>query len=263
MTSDPTRSATATDPTELAWPPALTPYIAVADARRALDWYVEVFEAERRGDPYVMSDGSIGHAELGIGDAVLMVSEEYPEESVHAPAAGGGNSVSLHVQVPDVDATVRRALDGGAELTRSVTDQPYGRTGVIHDPFGHRWMVMTPPARATRARHGDVGYVTMAVSDTHKAREFYGAVLGWSFSPGNVEDGWRVEGPTPMAGLSGGHARPEGWLCYRVADIDTAVQRVRGLGGEAGEPADQPYGRLAECADDQGMRFHLWQPPAA
>lgn len=257
----PTPSATR-DPAELAWPPALTPYIAVADARRALDWYVDVFRAERRGEPYVMPDGSIGHAELGIGDAVLMLAEEYPEEGVRAPVQGSGNSVSLHVQVPDVDATVRRAQEGGADVLRQPADQPYGRTGVIRDPFGHRWMVQTPPPRATRARHGDIGYVTIGVPDSQRAQQFYGAVLGWGFSPGNVEDGWQIDGPDPMAGLRGGSQQPEVQLCYRVGDIDAALRRVREYGGQAGEAQPMPYGQLAECADDQGMRFQLWQPPA-
>ncbi len=263
MTSETSSPDTATtDPAELAWPPALTPYIAVADARRALEWYVDVFGAERRGEPYVMPDGSIGHAELGIGDAVLMLAEGYPEEGVQAPVAGAGTSVSLNVQVPDVDATVRRAVDAGAELTRPVGDNPYGRVGVITDPFGHRWMVMTPPPRATRARHGDVGYITMAVPDVQRAQEFYGDVLGWRFAPGNVEQGRQVEGVTPMTGIGGGQEHPEVQLCYRVSDIDTAVERVRAHGGRAGEPDIRPYGRLSECVDDQGMRFQLWQPPA-
>lgn len=261
MTSESTTTGTAADPAELPWPPALTPYIAVADARRALEWYVEVFDAERRGEPYVMPDGSIGHAELGIGDAVLMLAEGYPEEGMHVPAAEAGTSVSLHVQVPDVDATVRRALAGGAQLVRDVADQPYGRTGVLSDPFGHRWMVQTPPARATRARHGDIGYVTMMTPDLQLAQDFYGAVLGWRFAPGNSEQGRQVENVTPMTGVGGGHERPEVWLCYRVADIDAACRRVRERGGEAEEPTRQPYGRLAECLDDQGLRFHLWQPP--
>ncbi len=136
-------TSSATDTAELAWGPALAPYIAVDDARRALEWYGEVFDAERRGEPYVMPDGRIGHAELGIGDAVLMLADEYPEEGLLGPKARGGPSMSLHVQVPDVDATVQRAVALGAELTRPVTDQPYGRMGVFVDPFGHRWNIAT------------------------------------------------------------------------------------------------------------------------
>lgn len=262
MTSETTHTqATTADPAELAWPPALTPYIGVADARRAMDWYVEVFDAERRGEPYVMPDGSIGHVELGIGDAVLMLAEGYAPEGATVPTPGEGTSVSLNVQVPDADVTVQRAVDGGAELLRPVGDHPYGRMGVIRDPFGHRWMVQTPPARATRSRHGDIGYVSMVVPDLQRALDFYGAVLGWRFAPGSSEQGRQVENVTPMTGIGGGSERPEVWPCFRVADIDAACRRVRDRGGEADEPSRQPYGRLAECADDQGLRFHLWQPP--
>ena len=73
---------------EPAWPPALTPYIVVSDARRAMDWYIEVFGAQRRGEPYVNADGTIGHAEVGIGDAVLMFAEHsdlWPDVPVRAP----------------------------------------------------------------------------------------------------------------------------------------------------------------------------------
>lgn len=258
-----TTSTTPTDPAELAWPPALTPYIGVADARRALDWYVEVFRAERRGEPHVMPDGSIGHAELGVGDAVLMLAEGYPEEGATVPTPGEGTSVSLFVQVPDADATVRRAVDGDAELIRPVGDQPYGRSGVIRDPFGHRWMVATPPPRATRARHGDVAYVSLAVPDAGRAEDFYGAVLGWHFSPGSAPRGRQVEDARPMTGLWGEQERPDVWLCYRVADLDAALRRVREHGGIADDPAPRPYGRLAYCTDDQGLRFQLWEPPAS
>lgn len=250
-----------TDTAELAWGPALAPYIAVDDARRALEWYVEVFDAERRGEPYVMPDGRIGHAELGIGDAVLMLADEYPEEGLLGPKARGGPSMSLHVQVSDVDATVQQAVALGAELTRPVADQPYGRTGVFVDPFGHRWMVMTPPRSATRARHGDAVYVSLGLPDDQRAKDFYGAVLGWRFCAGNLPGRWHVEKPTPMTGLRGGQDPPEVVLCYRVAHLDAAVARVRELGGRAEDPTVQPYGRLAECEDNQGLRFQLFEPP--
>lgn len=132
----------------LAWPPALTPYIAVHDARRAINWYVDVLGAHRRGEPYVMPDGSIGHAEVGLGDGVLMLSEGSTEVPVQPPApTGGGRTFShtIHAQVDDVDATVRRAREHGAEVEREPEDQPYGRVAVVVDPFGHRWMLNKLP----------------------------------------------------------------------------------------------------------------------
>ena len=135
--------------------PALTPYLMVDDARRALTWYVTVFGATRRGEPIVNADGTIGHAELAIGDSVLMLSEPselWPDVPVAAPAraaseAGSGfeHSHSLHLQVADVDETTRRAAEHGAQVERLPQDQPYGRGSVIVDPFGHRWILLVPP----------------------------------------------------------------------------------------------------------------------
>jgi uncharacterized glyoxalase superfamily protein PhnB len=112
------QTVAATAEREPASPPALTPYLVVSDARRALDWYVEVFGAHRRGEPIVNADGTIGHAEVGIGDAVLMLSE----------------------------ASTERARSRGASVEREPASQPYGRRAVIVDPFGHRWILLTPPA---------------------------------------------------------------------------------------------------------------------
>jgi uncharacterized glyoxalase superfamily protein PhnB len=243
----------------IAWGPALTPYITVADARRAIDWYVTVFDGHRRGEPYVMDDGRIGHAEIAIGDAVLMISDPFADIGIEAPT-GPAHSHSLHVQVSNVDDTVRRAAEDGAAIERQPTDEPYGRVATIVDPFGHRWMVNQPPPGASRLRDGDVGYISLIVPDDERAKSFYGSVLGWRFSAGHVERGWNVEDVNPMIGIGGGAEHHEAQICYKVSDIAAATTRVRDHGGRAGEPAQQPYGLLAECTDDQGITFHLWQP---
>lgn len=248
-------------------PSSVTPYLAVHDARRALDWYADVLGAERLGDPIVMGDGRIGHAEMQVGGSRLMISDEAPDIGVLGPRSRGGTTVTLVVEVESADATVDRALAAGAELERPVADQPYGRTGVVQDPFGHRWMISTAGRDAaqgteTGGKHGDVGYFTLSVPDAGSARAFYGGLLGWTFSPGSVEQGFQIENVSPMGGLAGGQDGSSVTLCYRVADISAGVRRVRELGGRADEPADQPYGALAECADDQGTTFQLWQPPA-
>src|SRR5690349_2350615 len=235
-------------------PPALTPYLVVSDARRALDWYVEVFGAERRGEPIVNADGTIGHAEVGIGDAVLMFSEAsdlWPDVPVRAPDSPATFSHSLHLEVDDVDAATERARRSGASVEREPTDQPYGRGSVIVDPFGHRWMLLRPPAPATRLRQGDVANVTMVARDAHRAKEFYQAILQVPFSsrhPG----AWRTgETRPPLGILSSEGAEPAVQLSYRVDDIAAAVERVRAAGGQADEPEHKPYGLLAECVDDQ------------
>jgi uncharacterized glyoxalase superfamily protein PhnB len=255
-----TEATEVTSGADLAWPPTLTPYITVSDGRRALDWYVKVFGARRRGEMYVMPDGSIGHAELTIGDAVLMLSEGSTEVPVQPPT-GGTFSHSLHLQVDDVDGTVRLARESGAAVEREPSDNPYGRVAVIIDPFNHRWMLNKPPASATRFNHGDVGYITMVVPDDERAKEFYGAVLDWRFEPGTVPGGWHVSNARPQVGLWGtGGERPEVQLCYRVRDIEVATSRVREHGGQVAEIERKAYGLLVDCVDDQGTNFQLWQP---
>jgi predicted enzyme related to lactoylglutathione lyase len=246
---------------DLAWPPSLTPYITVSDARRAMQWYADVFDATRRGEPYEMPDGSIGHAELAIGDAVLMLSEGSSQVPVQPPAGDGPFSHTIHVQVDDVDSTVQRARQGGAAVEREPTDESYGRIAVIVDPFGHRWMLNKPPGRAARQRHGDVAHVTLAVPDGPRAGAFYGAVLGWRVTPTSTSGDWGTDRTQPMVGLTGaGGGAAEVRLCYRVGDLDAALRRVRDNGGQAAQPQRMPYGLLAECVDDQGIRFELWQP---
>jgi uncharacterized protein len=115
---------------------------------------------------------------------------------------------------------------------------------------------------AAAARDGDLAYITFEVADSRLARDFYGAVLGWRFAPGRIADGWQVEGTTPMAGLSGGHAGATTVPMWRVADLRTAVGRVRAAGGTATEPRQEPYGLTADCADDQDTRFYLGQFPS-
>jgi uncharacterized glyoxalase superfamily protein PhnB len=137
---------------------AVTAYLAVADARAAIDWYVDIFGASRRGEPIVMDDGRVGHAEIRIGDTVLMLADELPEIDVLAPPARGGTSVSFVVYVPDVDDTYRRALAAGAVRERPPADQFHGsRAGWLRDPFGHRWSISTPlpGGRPTRTVSAD------------------------------------------------------------------------------------------------------------
>jgi uncharacterized glyoxalase superfamily protein PhnB len=219
---------------------AITPYLAVADAAAALDFYVTAFGAVRRGEPIVMPDGRIGHAEVALGDSVLMLADEFPEIGLLAPSTRGGASQSLRLEVADPDAVVERAVAAGGVLERPVTDSPYGRGGVVVDPSGHRWMVSREAAAGPRT--GDVVYASLWTGDTARAERFYRAVLG----------------RTPVLGTSGGHDRPTLMACYAVPDLDAAVAAVRAGGGTAGEPSDEPYGRVADCVDDQGLPFALW-----
>ena len=122
----------------------LTPYIAVADARAALQWYVEHLGARVTYEPIVMPDGRVGHSELAVDGARWMMSDEHPELQVEAPAPGRGAAVTLHLTVEDVDALVARMVAGGAVLDRGPEDGPVGRVAVLRDPFGHRWFLHRP-----------------------------------------------------------------------------------------------------------------------
>jgi uncharacterized glyoxalase superfamily protein PhnB len=244
-------------------PPTLTPYIVVADARRALDWYVAVLGAERRGEPIVNADGTIGHAELGFGDAVLMFSEPselWPDVPVRAPDSPATFSSSLHLEVDDVDASTQRARSQGAAVEREPADQPYGRRAAIVDPFGHRWILLQQPPSAGRMRQGDVGNVIITATDPHRTMEFYAAVLQVPFTEGHP-GAWRSSETTPPLGVrSSRGAEPEVQLSFRVDDLVAAIERVRAAGGQAAAPQRQPFGLLADCVDDQGVTFRLWQP---
>lgn len=119
----------------------LYPYLHVHDARAALDFYREVFGAEetlRLEDP----TGRIGHAEMKLGGTTLMLADEFPEHGITSPASVGGTSCTIHLHVDDADAVISRAVGAGAELVMEPVDHFYGeRSGVIRDPFGHRWTV--------------------------------------------------------------------------------------------------------------------------
>jgi len=133
----------------------LAPYLIVADGVGALAFYENVLGAKLRFK-LDRPDGKIGHAELQVGDCVVMLADEAPEHQALAPAHFGGSPVSLHLYVADVDAVVARATAAGAMLTRPVRDQFYGdRSGTFVDPFGHVWHVSThiedvPPDEITR-----------------------------------------------------------------------------------------------------------------
>ena len=135
--------------------PQVTPYLCIDGASAAIEFYGEVFAAaERVRMP--APGGKVGHAELQIGDSVVMLSDEFPETGARSPKAIGGTPVTMSVYVEDVDAVFDRALQRGATAVSPVQDQFYGdRSGLFEDPFGHRWNVAThiedvPPEEMAR-----------------------------------------------------------------------------------------------------------------
>lgn len=123
--------------------PQVAPYLSVHDAQAAIDFYGTVFGATERMRLPAPGE-KIGHAELQLGDSVIMLADEFPELNIRGPKALGGTPVTLSVYVEDVDAVVERAVGAGATALRPIEDQFYGdRSGQFEDPFGHRWNVST------------------------------------------------------------------------------------------------------------------------
>jgi PhnB protein len=121
----------------------LTTYLVVDDAAKAIEYYKRAFGAEERVRMHG-PDGKVGHAELQIGDSKLMLSDPIPQASTKPPEELGGTSASVFMYVPDVDATVEKAVAAGATVTMEVADQFWGdRFGTVTDPFGHVWSVAT------------------------------------------------------------------------------------------------------------------------
>ena len=121
---------------------SVTPYLIVADASAALDFYARAFGAEELCR-FPMG-GRIGHSEMRIGDSRVMVSDEWPDYGCRGPNAYGGTPVGLMIYVPDADTAFDRAVQAGATVDRPVTDHFYGdRSGTLVDPFGHKWTLST------------------------------------------------------------------------------------------------------------------------
>jgi PhnB protein len=122
---------------------AATPYLCVKGAAKAIDFYVRAFGAKEQMRMQ-RPDGGIGHAEIRIGAAPIMLADESPEMAFRSPESLGGTPVNILVYVEDVDALAKRAVAAGATLTRPVADQFYGdRLGSLKDPFGHSWSFAT------------------------------------------------------------------------------------------------------------------------
>ena len=120
-----------------------TPYLCCREAAKAIDFYKKAFgatEASRLAEP----GGKIGHAQIKIGKAIIMLSDEYPDFGAVSPQSLGGSAVTIHLYVKDVDALVSQAAAAGATVQRPPKDEFYGdRSATLIDPVGHRWMFAT------------------------------------------------------------------------------------------------------------------------
>jgi len=258
----------------------------------------DVADDQSQSRARVPMQGDVGYASLWIPDigraaAFYAAVFGWAYEPSHNPRArqvpaaappqglwGGQPRSTLFCSyvVDDAAAAAARVRAAGGQAGDPIP-RPYGLVAECTDNQGTRFAVHQYPAAgppgadatgaagaaaagpAAAPRDGDLAYITFEVADSRLARDFYGAVLGWRFAPGRIADGWQVEGTTPMAGLSGGHAEATTVPMWRVADLRAAVGRVRAAGGTATEPRPEPYGLTADCADDQGTRFYLGQFP--
>jgi PhnB protein len=120
---------------------SITPYLIIKGASKAIDYYKKAFDATeimRMAAP----DGTVGHAELKIGDSIFMMGEEMPQMGYRAPQ--GSSPVGLMVYVEHVDRVFQQAIAAGGRVDKEVKDQFYGdRSGTLYDPFGHMWTIAT------------------------------------------------------------------------------------------------------------------------
>ncbi|MDQ3866036.1 MAG: VOC family protein [Actinomycetota bacterium] len=122
---------------------SVTPSLALDDATAAIEFYKQAFGATERMR-MAAPDGRVGHAELEIGDSLVMLSDTFEQSSVRSPRELGGTTSSVFLYVEDVDAVVERAVEAGATVTMPVEDMFWGdRFGSIQDPFGHSWAIAT------------------------------------------------------------------------------------------------------------------------
>jgi uncharacterized glyoxalase superfamily protein PhnB len=281
ITMSTTSAAATAAPAGAAVTPAIVPYICATPAGEAIAWYVSALgavEVER----YVGDDGRVGHAQLSFGGARVYLSDEYPDSDAVSPTTLGGTTATLHLTVPDVDDVFERAVAAGARGDRPPTDQPYGdRSATIVDPYGHRWMVSTPIAHPTveeinrdmggftviRNEAGEhtgpveIGYVALSSPDTARAVAFYGALFGWVAEGGHAGPGYYHVANTELpVGFAPGDPASAPQLYYRVADLAAMTARVEELGGRVVERSESASGAGADCVDDQGEHFQLWQP---
>ena len=124
----------------------ITPFMTVRDAARAIEFYKQAFGAKEKG---VMKGpgGKVMHAELVIGDSIIMLADEFPEFGSLSPQSTGGSGTGLHIYIEDVDSAFDRAVKAGATVEMPVADMFWGdRYGKLRDPFGHKWSIGTHKA---------------------------------------------------------------------------------------------------------------------
>jgi PhnB protein len=123
---------------------SVTPYLIVKGATEAIEFYKTAFGAVTAMPPMIGPNGRVGHAELKIGNSIVMLADEFPDMNVRGPESYGGSPVCLHLYVDDVDKVARQVVAAGGKVKSPVENQFYGdRMGTFTDPYGHTWNVAT------------------------------------------------------------------------------------------------------------------------
>lgn len=260
-------SGTATAVSELTGPAALSappraaaiPYLSVGDARAAIAWYTDALGGTVVGEPIVMDDGRIGHAEIEIDGGIMYLADDFPELGLKSPAPEAV-SVSLMLHVADTDATLQRTRNHGATVVKQIEENYGSRNATIIDPFGHRWMLTGPVGEPIR--HGDIGYISVWAPDADRAAAFYGHVLGWTYDPISHQV-TNTDLPTGIFSVGGGVAgRPNLFCCYAVTDLAAARAAISEAGGTADESREFEFGTVLDATDSQGAAFAVFEPAA-
>jgi len=267
----------------------LTPSMCFRNASAAIDFYQRAFGAKelmRLAEP----NGKIGHAELQIGDAIIKLSDEYPDYGIVSPETIGGSPVKIHLDVDDVDEFARQAIAAGATVSRPIEDQFYGdRSGQLADPFGYTWIVSThkrdvsveemqkqmdawaqqrtetatprDPEKESSAKHRREGFHTVtpyiSVEKAPELLEFvkqaFGAteIFRTTGSAGGMHAEVKIGDSMVMVGGGPGiKERPTAIHLY-IPDVDTVYQRALRAGATSlFPPADQEYGERSGAVQD-------------
>lgn len=278
---------------------AATPYLSIRGAAAAIEFYKKAFGAtEEPGSRFVQPDGRVGHAEISIGGARIMLADEFPEIGFKSPEAFGGSPVRLHLDVADVDALGRQVVAAGGTVVRPIADQFYGeRTGSFRDPFGYTWTISTRKETLSteemqrRFNETSRGQTAAAAPERKFIREGFHSITPYLVVPGaadligflkaafGAEERFRIGRPgaenvimhaevkigDSMIELA--DANPQfpptpATLVLHVDDVDAAFRRAVENGATVLQPpADQEYGaRSASVADASGNRWSISKP---
>jgi PhnB protein len=278
---------------------AATPYLSVRGAVEAIEFYKKAFGATEELR-LMQPDGRVGHAEINIGGARIMLADEFPEIDFRSPESLGGSPVLIHLDVEDVDAVADRAIAAGATVVRPVADQFYGdRSGQLRDPFGYTWVVATRKEALSldEIRHRSAEFSKQqsgASSQSKEAvkfiREGFHSITPYLIVPRaaelidfmkaafGAEERFRIKRPggdtimhaevkigDSMIELAEANAQfppTPATIVLRVNDVDAVFNRAVGAGATVLQPvADQEYGaRSATVLDSSGNRWNIFRP---